>query len=95
LTSLPTNQLINHLSIYLSIYLVEEHQQWQQQILDAEMAIDGCDRAAERLVRTLHQAKMTLEDAVDEAEDQIAETATRGKYCLVITIAVADSDHFE
>ncbi|RKP23118.1 transcriptional Coactivator p15-domain-containing protein [Syncephalis pseudoplumigaleata] len=41
---------------------IEEHQRWQQQILDTEMAIDGCDRAAERLVRTLHQAKMTLED---------------------------------
>ncbi|KAI8053958.1 vitamin-D-receptor interacting mediator subunit 4-domain-containing protein, partial [Syncephalis plumigaleata] len=57
--------------------LVEEHQQWQQQILDTEMAIGECDRAAERLVRTLHQAKMALEDMVDEAEAQIAETDAR------------------
>ncbi|KAI9598316.1 vitamin-D-receptor interacting mediator subunit 4-domain-containing protein [Syncephalis fuscata] len=66
--------------LLLSVLLhwtLEEHQQWQQQILDTETAIDGCDRAAERLVRTLHRAKMTLEDAVDEAEEQIEAAAIR------------------
>ncbi|RKP24624.1 vitamin-D-receptor interacting mediator subunit 4-domain-containing protein [Syncephalis pseudoplumigaleata] len=68
---------------------IEEHQRWQQQILDTEMAIDGCDRAAERLVRTLHQAKMTLEDMVDEAEAQIAEAEARAPLDVAQVLAYA------
>jgi uncharacterized protein YukE len=60
-------------------YLVEEHQRWQQRILEVEAAIEACDRAAEQLVRTLHNAKMTLEDTVDAARQQIAKADAHGK----------------
>ncbi|RKP06304.1 vitamin-D-receptor interacting mediator subunit 4-domain-containing protein [Thamnocephalis sphaerospora] len=56
---------------------IEEHQRWQQRILEVEATIEACDRAAERLVRTLHRAKMTLEDTVDAASQQIADADAR------------------